>query len=794
MSIRNMDADVASNKLNELFHLHRYEDCVLFINRLSHITIKLVISQISIDMYLSRLPYTIEILEAIYAKIFIMDPDNFPIRTLQPERIIDKMVAYFSLLSDQNRMEPIDGAKMLDSFENVIRIISYVQPNLYSRLLYFKYAIDKGLLRLEKDVALYNTSLNLTLNNNNNNISNSQDNKTMSTSLILNSSSPNANNVGSLKKSATKSKTALANAILISRASNMQSCETLRNELSLTIQNCEKSLNKLNDFIAQLKSQKQFKEIQFYLNQQLKQHIKEFENDLNSNEVNENEDKSLKTSSTKTVQKRSESVKTNRNRDQSSENVNTDSGAIAAGTTTTMAVVCQDVIQNRLYLNKSMMNSVEPYLQTIKLEQLLNNLYEKIDLDKEILLVFTHLKREEKHLSSIEPLQPLFRRYSLGFERCIQIWRRKCSADSLLLFNDKFNSSSNNNNSNSKSKQYIQQLDKLYIVDNEESDQLDQLHSSYSSSALAIPTNGKKVSSSIAAAAVAASAAAASLSFNNHYHNLADCYLTTTQENINDECNLSRINNNTNSPPKNQKFFSEVNLYTNPPQCLYNTMPSRLRGVKISNNLVGNSFRDSTILNEESTNSDNGLKQLKTSPDNAHISNLSNNGVTHSDTFDSLSNLTDTKLSKQEYATLDTTRISFLKVKKDDLVVSQQQQELETLSKELALAKETISKLRKNENKLRERLHEMETSSDIILDYSIDSNNSNLNEYTSDLIHMYISLDKKYRQKAYESLDSIKEIQSMNEFKLKLLFSVVIVRIIYACKFYFCKIIFYFKF
>jgi len=308
MSIRNMDADVASNKLNELFHLHRYEDCVLFINRLSHLTIKLVISQISIDMYLSRLPYTIEILEALYAKVFIMDPDNFPVRSLQPERVIDKMVAYFSLLSDQTRMEPIDGAKMLDSFENVIRIISYVQPNLYSRLLYFKYAVDKGLLRLEKDQAAYTSTLQSTLPTNMG--LNHSGEKTMSTSLILNhpgtlshsgsggggGGGGGAGYYGSLRKSVQLAaahqtmnyqqnklnKTAVANSILISRVSNMQACEQLRNELTTTIQNCDKSLHKLNEFITQLKSQKQFKEIQFFLN-----HVKQ-RKDLNEHDSQEN--------------------------------------------------------------------------------------------------------------------------------------------------------------------------------------------------------------------------------------------------------------------------------------------------------------------------------------------------------------------------------------------------------------------------------------------------------------------------------------------------------------------------
>ena len=64
-------------------------------------------------------------------------------------------------------------------------------------------------------------------------------------------------------------------------------------------------------------------------------------------------------------------------------------------------------------------------------------------------------------------------------------------------------------------------------------------------------------------------------------------------------------------------------------------------------------------------------------------------------------------------------------------------------------------------------------------DYSLETssniNSSEKNEYTSDLIQMYVNLNAIHRVKAYDSLDSVKEIQSMNEFKLKLLFSVVIV-------------------
>jgi len=177
-----------------------------------------------------------------------------------------QQVAYFSLLSDQSGLEPIDGARLLDSFENVIRVISYVQPNLYSRLLYFKYAIDKGLLRFENDLALYSTHLKIqaveTLK------SDSSNRKSLHSSPTADALSISYSVNGTLSKKSSKVKAnALASALLISRASNMQTCESLRDEIVRTMGNCDKALARLNEFIMQLKSQKIFKDVQFILNQ-----------------------------------------------------------------------------------------------------------------------------------------------------------------------------------------------------------------------------------------------------------------------------------------------------------------------------------------------------------------------------------------------------------------------------------------------------------------------------------------------------------------------------------------------
>jgi hypothetical protein len=506
MSIRNMDADMASNKLNELFHLHRYEDCVLFINRLSHLTVKIVISQISIDVFLARLPYTIGIFEAFYAKLFIMDPENFPTRTLQPDRLLDKMIVYFSLMSNNLQtndndplmnaqtlppIEPIDGLKMLESFENCIRIISYIQPNLYSRLLYFKYAIDKGILRLERDLVQYNHQLNGSNNYNSyyNDTGSSNNNNTLNSKRLL-----NVNDA----------------AVFASRNANMQTCESMKNELQKTQINCEKALIRLNDHISQLKTQKIFKDAQQFFKEAAA---------AAATTTSSNSKQSAKSPKVK----KKKSFKEEPTPSPITKQIANRNDLIFSST------MCQSFVQHRLYLNKSMLNTIEPFLECIKLQQLMASLSERIDSDKEILLVFTYIKREEKYLSVQEPLLPLFKRYSLGFERCIQIWRRKCSADSLLLFN---NTTPLNNDStktptsnikdftlprdrnsgiNHRSTSFdqslkkrptitnrfsyrnfnlpglvnqfeqLQQFDKLYVLNNDESDQIDRNQGCYES-------------------------------------------------------------------------------------------------------------------------------------------------------------------------------------------------------------------------------------------------------------------------------------------------------------------------
>jgi hypothetical protein len=71
-----------------------------------------------------------------------------------------------------------------------------------------------------------------------------------------------------------------------------------------------------------------------------------------------------------------------------------------------------------------------------------------------------------------------------------------------------------------------------------------------------------------------------------------------------------------------------------------------------------------------------------------------------------LSNLTDAKASKTDFsAANDTTtnKNGAYKLKGEEFMLLEKQAEIDRLSNELNMAKETILKLRKNESKLREK-------------------------------------------------------------------------------------------
>jgi len=166
-SIRNTPVDIASARILHYLRTHNYDDCAIYINRLHSNTFrKILTNDLSLDTLLSQLPFSIEIFEVIYSKIFVMDPDSFPLRTLKPERLISKMISIFSSSSSsstttekssssafivlKSKEQSIDDERLLSNLASILRIISYVQPILFKRLLRQKETIDECIIYFEQ--------------------------------------------------------------------------------------------------------------------------------------------------------------------------------------------------------------------------------------------------------------------------------------------------------------------------------------------------------------------------------------------------------------------------------------------------------------------------------------------------------------------------------------------------------------------------------------------------------------------------------------------------------------------
>jgi hypothetical protein len=202
-SFRNAPVDIASARILHYLRTHNYNDCAIFINRLSSNTFRKILSaDLSIDTLLAQLPFSIEIFEVIYSKIFIHDPDIFPIRILKPEQIISKMISIFASSSSSSIIEKtknmtIDDECLLSNLSSILRIISYVQPILFKRLLRQKETIDDCILYFEQHYS-------------------------------------STTNISSLKKSPSTS----------SLQKNLE--ETIRHELESTIICCQEAIHKID--------------------------------------------------------------------------------------------------------------------------------------------------------------------------------------------------------------------------------------------------------------------------------------------------------------------------------------------------------------------------------------------------------------------------------------------------------------------------------------------------------------------------------------------------------------------
>jgi hypothetical protein len=127
-------------------------------------------------------------------------------------------------------------------------------------------------------------------------------------------------------------------------------------------------------------------------------------------------------------------------------------------------------------------------------------------------------------------------------------------------------------------------------------------------------------------------------------------------------------------------------------------------------------------------------------------------------------------------------------------------EEIRRLKSELKTAQDLVIKFQRDETVLKEKLQEKEyeliekvkfyeeklSERQAEIDQLKTENKSKSKEaatgnyiFAADLLNLYSNLNSKYRNEAYESLRIVNQNQNVKEFKLKLLFSVIVVSFIF---------------
>lgn len=96
MTICDVSPTVAIKRIIILYEKQQYKEAANFINRLHRTTFKSILEDLPVDMFIEAIPESLPILESLYAKVFLSDGLNFPMKILRPESVIMQITHLFS--------------------------------------------------------------------------------------------------------------------------------------------------------------------------------------------------------------------------------------------------------------------------------------------------------------------------------------------------------------------------------------------------------------------------------------------------------------------------------------------------------------------------------------------------------------------------------------------------------------------------------------------------------------------------------------------------------------------------
>ncbi|XP_045190612.2 uncharacterized protein LOC123547512 isoform X2 [Mercenaria mercenaria] len=140
----------ALRKVALLFETKKYNECASLIRRLNCVTLSSILHEVPLDVLHDSLPQSLNILEALYVKLYetTENPADFPKEELQIDQFLQKLVALFARQSGLNNKHEKNSNSVYPSCRSILRVITWVEPNIRRFVRMRKLELDKCLRHL----------------------------------------------------------------------------------------------------------------------------------------------------------------------------------------------------------------------------------------------------------------------------------------------------------------------------------------------------------------------------------------------------------------------------------------------------------------------------------------------------------------------------------------------------------------------------------------------------------------------------------------------------------------------
>ncbi|GIY37936.1 uncharacterized protein CDAR_8131 [Caerostris darwini] len=143
MTIVDVSPKVAIKRIILLYENYQYREAANFINRLHTTIFKYILDDLPVDMFIDAIPQSLPILEALFAKVFLSDGLDFPLRLLRPDSVVMQIAKLFAHPDISGTMIHKQSPLIL-SCKKLMKVIVLSDPRVKRQMLSRKHSLEKA--------------------------------------------------------------------------------------------------------------------------------------------------------------------------------------------------------------------------------------------------------------------------------------------------------------------------------------------------------------------------------------------------------------------------------------------------------------------------------------------------------------------------------------------------------------------------------------------------------------------------------------------------------------------------